>query len=262
MVDGWIAEAAKESNIVDEKPIKIDVKALFEPIEKTAEKRGLKLGVYGEPSSGKTHFALTAPEPIYILDTEAGVSPLKSSFKGKKIFIMDVFQKGQNGERDEVECFEKIIQAIDWIYENVKEGTVVIDSGTDLWKFAQTYGKVKLFNLKPRDRLKYRFDWGAITNAYEQRIALLIHSPLNFIITGKIANKFDTAGQMTEEQQGRWQKDTSYQLDVVLMNRKTVNKESNIKFISEIDKCRMNVKLLNKEFTDLSFNKLTEELKK
>ncbi len=70
-------------------PVEIEFKSLSE-VEK---KRGLKVGIYGDFATGKTHFALTAPEPIFIIDTEMGASPLAYQFKEKDIKVLDVAEK-------------------------------------------------------------------------------------------------------------------------------------------------------------------------
>jgi hypothetical protein len=44
--------------------------------DKLQKKTGLKVLVWGEPETGKTHFALTFPPPVYVIDTE---SPLTYS---------------------------------------------------------------------------------------------------------------------------------------------------------------------------------------
>ena len=249
---GWI-EGDKTEQKVENK------QSLFVPLEQAAQKRGLKVGVYGKSGSGKTKVALSFPEPIYVIDTEMGSPVLTKQFQGKNIQVIDVYQKGKKGERDEVECFEKIQQAVNWVLENVSEGTVVIDSGTDMWKFCQTYGKVKIFNLTPEARLRLRWDWGAITSAYEQLLASLIHSPLNLVITGKVASKFDNTGQDTGETQSRWQKDTEYQLDVTIEMIRQSLKEKNI-FYGEVEKCRVKGELMGQKIDSLDYNKLKQKL--
>ncbi|MEK0348007.1 MAG: hypothetical protein QQN44_06725, partial [Nitrosopumilus sp.] len=47
-------------------------KIQFTTLSEAKAKRGLKIGIYGDYATGKTHFALTATEPIYIIDTEMG----------------------------------------------------------------------------------------------------------------------------------------------------------------------------------------------
>ncbi|MDO8622634.1 MAG: AAA family ATPase [archaeon] len=238
-----------------EQQVKEDVSSLFVPLQEVAQKRGLKVGVYGKAGSGKTRFALTFPEPIYVLDTEKGSDFFGKLFPNKKIHIADVYQKGKEGEKDEVACFEKFQKTINWITENEKEGTVVIDSGSDLWKFAQTYGKVKIFNLTPEARLRLRFDWGKITNLYEQLLSSLIHSSLNVVITGKVSNKFDSTGQETGETQSRWQKDTEYALDIVMEMQKHDLKDKNV-FYATVEKCRANGNLTGKKIDDINYEKL------
>jgi len=262
---GWLEGDGKDSGqvktveTVKTEPKKEDVSSLLIPLNKAAAKRGLKVGIYGGPGSGKTHFALTFPAPIIVLDTEIGSPALAKTFPEKDIKVVDVFQKGANGERDEVECFEKIKKVVDWVTDNVKEGTVVIDSGSDLWKFVQTYGKVKIFNLSPEARLKYRFDWGKINNLYDQILSTLIHSELNLVITGKVTNKYDAAGQETGETQSRWQKDTEYQLDVTVEMIRQRLKDKNV-FYGIVDKSRINGELMGQKIDDISYDVLKEKL--
>lgn len=39
--------------------------------EHIIHKAGLKVLIFGDPEVGKTHFALTFPPPIYVVDTES-----------------------------------------------------------------------------------------------------------------------------------------------------------------------------------------------
>jgi len=254
-------QPTSKSDITAIKPVSsgFDIDSVLIPIEQAASKRGLKVGVYGGPGVGKTQFALSFPPPIVILDTEIGSPALAKHFQGKDIKVVDVYQKGNGAERDEVECFEKIKQAVTWISNNMKEGTVIIDSGSDLWKFAQTYGKVKIFNLSPQQRLKYRFDWGKITNLYEQILATLIHSDLNLVITGKVGSKYDAGGQETGETVSRWQKDTEYQLDITIEMLRTRLKDKNI-FYGIINKCRINGELMGQKIDNLTYDVLKQKI--
>ena len=66
-------------------------------------KTGLKVLAWGEPEVGKTHFALTFPEPVYVVDTDLGVAPLlaKPEFRDKDIRIYDAVKLDL--EKDEVD---------------------------------------------------------------------------------------------------------------------------------------------------------------
>ena len=73
---------------------------VFKSLKDAEQKRGLKIGIYGDYATGKTHFGLTSPTPIYIIDTENGAPPLAFNFKDKDIRVLDV------GEIDGVVSFE------------------------------------------------------------------------------------------------------------------------------------------------------------
>lgn len=78
--------------------------------------------VEGMQGSGKTHFSLSFPEPIFILDTENRADKVIAKFsKVKTVF------------RKKIESFDDIRQAIlQGIFPEFKGGTIVIDSGSDL----------------------------------------------------------------------------------------------------------------------------------
>jgi len=61
----------------------------WRPGSQLVHEQGLKILVWGEPEVGKTHFALTAPEPVYVVDTEYGVAPVLRHFKHKRIFVYE-----------------------------------------------------------------------------------------------------------------------------------------------------------------------------
>ena len=59
-------------NIEEPKPVETPTfnNIDFVPIEDSPVTDQLKIGIYGEPGSGKSHFCATMPEPIFVIDTE------------------------------------------------------------------------------------------------------------------------------------------------------------------------------------------------
>ena len=86
---------------------------------------------------GKTHFALTFPEPVYVVDTDLGVAPLlaKPEFRGKDIRIYDAVKLDlENDEVDPIGSLDMLEKALTAL-RDVKYGTIVIDTITDIWQW-------------------------------------------------------------------------------------------------------------------------------
>ena len=80
---------------------------LFTPIKEVNQRRGLKVMIWGDTECGKTYFALSFPEPIYVISTEFGVSQLQHHFPDKDIRIMECSEPYTEtpGKADEDEPF-------------------------------------------------------------------------------------------------------------------------------------------------------------
>ena len=226
----------------------------FKSLDDAKDKRGLKIGLYGDFGTGKTHFALTAPEPIFILDTEMGVTPLAHTFKGKDVRILDV------AEKDGTASYQKIVEAVEYISKQEKVGTIVLDSITDLWEFSQEYAKVNIFKIKPEDRLKQQWDWGQINRIYMKVLMKLLRIECNLIVTARESAIYAGAGQVTNQVKPKWQNSTGFWVDVVLHNTKKIDKLGKINFNSTIEKCRQSGELMGKMISGMNFEKLEGEL--
>ena len=237
----------------------------FTPIDEAAGKRGLKVAVWGAEGSGKTHFGLTFPQPIYVLDTEMGATPLRRKFKDKTISVMDVINVDRSGEAwegDDVSDVEQIMEGINFLLDKPVEeqkGTIMIDSASDMWSMIQGYGKVKIFKLKPMDRLKQQWDWGPITKVHKDLFRRLLKSPYNLVVTGKASEVYNGPNP-TGVYTGRFQKDVPYLCDVMIkFEKRLVNKQVQRRGV--IEKCRMNGTLDGKMYPDLTYTMLYESIR-
>ena len=254
----WEKQISKENKekINEAKEMAIPVEIEFKSLSEVEKKRGLKIGIYGDFATGKTHFALTAPEPIFIIDTEMGASPLAYQFKEKDIKVLDV------AEKDGSKSYEKVEKAIEFITKQDKIGTVVIDSVSDLWDYAQEYGKVNVFKIRPQDRLKQQWDWGIINKLYLNLILRLIKLDCNLILTARETEVYARAGEPLGIYKPKWQKNTGFWVDFVLYNSKKIDKTGVVNFNTYVEKSRPVGKLMNKRFLNLNFIKLKEEIEK
>ncbi len=253
----WKTNEEAKERIEEVREVKmIKDKVQFKPLSEAEKKRGLKIGIYGDFATGKTHFALTAPEPIFIIDTELGASPLAYQFKGKDIKVLDV------AERDGSKSYEKVLEAVDFISKQGKVGTVIIDSVSDFWDYTQEYAKVNIFKIKPQDRLAQQWDWGTINKLYLNLILRLIKMDCNLILTAREAEIYAGAGQPTSMVKPRWQKNTGFWVDFVLYASKKIDRLGKVNFNMNVEKSRPVGELMNKRFMNLNFSKLKEEIDK
>lgn len=239
-----------------DKEVKEQEKISFKPLSEAEEKRGLKIGLYGDFASGKTYFSLTAPEPIYIIDTEIGAAPLAHMFKGKDIQVLDVAE--ENGSKS----YEKIVEAVEFISQQKNVGTVVIDSVSDFWDFAQEYAKVNIFKIKPEQRLAQQWDWGIINKLYLGILLKLLKLPCNLILTARESEVYAGPGQPMGIYKPKWQKNTGFWVDFVLYQSKKIDKAGNTTFNSLIEKSRPVGQLMGNRYDNLDFKKLIQTIQK
>lgn len=155
-----------------------------------------------------------------------------------------------------------MVAAIDFIAQEKEVGTVIIDSMTDFWDFTQEYGKVKIFKIKPQDRLKQQWDWGVLNKLYLAPLLKLIKLNCNLILTARESELYARAGEPMGVYKPKWQKNTGFWVDFVLYNTKKIDKFGKVTFSSYVEKSRPVGDLMGNTFTNLDFNTFTNEVKK
>lgn len=235
-------------------------KELFTALENAEKKRGLKILVYGDFSTGKTHFGLTGDGPVYIIDTENGVSPLSNKFPGAKVCNISSMNLDTDvEEQTEVENYLKLMEVVDYIVAlpEGEVGTIVVDSLTDIWSWCQAYAKIKKFKLSIDDRLKQQFDWGIINAMYNRIIMKLINMNCNVVLTARQNETYAGAGQPTGNFSPACQKRTPFFVDIVIYN---MSRFTGGKFVfsSRFEKMRQKGDMTGKVIDDLSFKKLKD----
>ena len=247
-------EMDKEMNNVQQDKHKVD----FVPLKQAKPKKGLKILSYGNFSAGKTHFSLTADDPLWVVDTERGVTPLAKNFPDKNINIITIFEPDVGKfDKDDVVSFEKIDQAIEYLNnlpeEQVK--TVVVDSISDYWDFSQAYAKTKISNVAVEKRTFQDTDWTVPNKLYTRLIVKLMNMNCNVILCSRATEDYAVAGS----HKPATQKKTAFFVDIILFHDVKIIKGEQI-FTTIIEKCRMKGELIGKKYENLNFNKLKEEL--
>ena len=219
----------------------------FKTLAESKVERGIKILSYGNFSTGKTHFALSSEKPVYIIDTENGASPLADKFPDAKVINISNMDSDNIEEKDEVNNFENYQTAISHLISlpDAEVGTIIVDSISDIWDWAQAYAKTKIFKIPVEQRFTQQWDWAVPTKLYLKQILKLINKNCNVILCARAAEEYAGAGQPTGKYKAQCQKKTPYWVDIVLYHEtKYINRQ--IQFLAKIEKCRQNGELIGK----------------
>jgi len=159
----------------------------FKPDE-IPQKTGITIEVSGEMDMGKTHFARTAPNPLF-LDTEA------------KAYI--VLKKFPPCPWKRVETFADIRNGVKWAIENPEIETVVIDSGSDVRDLAAQ----EWCNEMGKERVWPRVLWAQVYEKVDWIPKALEKAGKNLIVTARMKDEWigDTStGRRLADSYKRW----------------------------------------------------------
>lgn len=209
----------KLSKLQEEGRKKLSFEDIFKTEEQLKEESGLlRVGIYGPPGSGKTHFAMTFPEPIYFFDTEFSAKKLYlKKFKNKKIYIAEVFELDpQTDEPDALKSLEMVEDAIRVLADmDIEFGTIVIDSVTDIWDWYQVKLKKHVKKLNARGE-PYQFDYKHANKWYRDLIGRILAKPVHVVLTAHEKEEYDSSGNPTGNKIPQWNKKTPYWMDIVI----------------------------------------------
>jgi len=172
---------------------------LYTPATNLKAGKGLKLAIWGRAKVGKSHFCLTPPGKIFIIDTESAIKTNIQVFPPElreRVFVADVLQfSGFRDDRNELNyggMLDVIDEAIDRILETVKEEgsdnvTVVIDSASDLWDWLGIWISEEVPGVSHigKDDKINRLEWGKPNKRYASAMLKLTTSGCNIICTFK-----------------------------------------------------------------------------
>ena len=221
-------------------------------------KRGLRVGAWGATETGKTYFAMTFPEPVFIIDTEFGAAPLLHMFPNKDIRIFECAQLDSiTSEPDPLKSLTEVEAALSSL-KDIDHGTLVIDSGTDIWQWISAWLET-VATKRSESGQPYRFEWGKANSRYRMLLMRILARPqINFVITAQTQEKYDNSGKPTGITEPRWQDKTEYWMDIIVHFQKLYR--GSWKYISTIEKCRFK-RAANLEIEDVSYDKLVNALK-
>jgi hypothetical protein len=276
---GWIDETAK-----GKVQVASDVNWDTDVIEKPKAQTYL---FYGDTGSGKTYLGFTFPEPIFVIDTEArAINTKHYNFPDKKIIIKQPieFKTEFNSKDDDpldthktIETITKLV--IDFANKvksgSIKEGTLILDSASDLWTLIQDWGVFELAKYTNKDgskkadtmmmRVGNQLDWKIMNKRHTELVGIL--RQLNkygiyIVFTAREDNPPEYAvkvGNVEVKDKIRAQKDLPFVADVTINMKKTQQGQT-IKYMGFVEKLSGKPKP-TQPIENPTFEKLQEALK-
>lgn len=131
--------------------------------------------VEGAQGAGKTHFSMTFPEPIFILDTENRADVVAAKFAGyKKVY------------RKRVATFNELRQTLVQLVFEHESGTIVIDSGSDL----QAMAELEYLEEAKVERIFPTYIWGRVWDKMDNMLKAIRERGFYCVITGRLRDEY------------------------------------------------------------------------
>lgn len=245
----------------EEKTIVLKPDQFFKHQKEMKTRQGLKIGVWGEPETGKSYFSMTCPEPIYIIDTEFAARKLaKQHFPDKEIFIYEcsvIDPTSPLEEPDPIKSLTNMEQAIISL-KDVNVGTIVVDTVSDYWSWMSAYVEHEAKRFYKKTGEVMRTEWSTGNERYRYFINRLLIKPCNVVLVSQ-PKPIYREGQDTGSIKPAWQRQTPHWCDVVVWMRKVLI-QNRIAYQAIIQKSRL-MRAENHIIENLTYDKLVAYLK-
>lgn len=230
---GWKEEATKQES-KSQKLSKESILSKFKPANELEPVNSLKVGIFGQFKTGKSTFTLSAPKPIYIIDTEKSSNILLQMVPESEradIHVLDVMEytdkRDSNGKLNLTMSLELVEEAINELHDLAKNsesgvcGSVILDSASDLWEFLKTWMNEDVSDKKmTKSGSVMQTEWSKPNARYTEVMRLLIKSGWNVILTFRADEVFGSSGERLGIFKAKGQKDTLYWVDQILETKK------------------------------------------
>jgi hypothetical protein len=194
--------------------------------------RRLIASVAGLAKTGKTHFCLTAPDPIIFFNIDIGTEGVVGKFQeaGKQIFIYDIRVPKQASQDTYMTMWNDYKHRLSVAY-TMGKGTVITDTGSEAYDLARLAHFGKLTQILPQHYTLVNTDWREV-------MRLAYDSDMNTIFIHKMKAKW-VNNQRTNEYESAGFSEMSYMTQINIVTHKEQG-ESGPDFSTEVIDCRQN----------------------
>ena len=139
----------------------------------------LVASVSGREKVGKTHFALTAPDPIFFINIDIGAEGVLDKFQaeGKKIYLYDVRVPRTAPKDYYVPMWESLKKVFEKACQ-VGAGSIVVDTASEVWELARLAKFGKLTQVMPQHYVEVNNEFREILRlAFPSIVGISTSSP-------------------------------------------------------------------------------------
>lgn len=175
----------------------------FKPASTTVPRR-LIVSASGKPKEGKTHFALTFPEPIFLFDVDTGTEGVVEKFRNgspetgqpKEIHLYPI-RVPSKVSQDKYETLWRDVQAKLEVAWSIGKGTVVIDTSSECYELSRLAKFGKLAQVQPYHYTEVNVEWKELMKKAfdaEQMNTVFIHRLKKEYINNAPTGRMEVAG--------------------------------------------------------------------
>lgn len=251
-------QASAESALAELTP-----SAFFKPLKDMKKKKGLKIGLWGEPEAGKSYCSQTFPPPVHIIDTDIGSQIVADeNFPDKDIRIFEVKEIDPDSPAEKakpLESLQKLEQAI-LSLRTINTGTIVVDVVTDWWNWLGTWVEVKATRYTKSGQMM-RTEWQMANKRYKQFVFRLLLKPINIVFIAQAKRVFSSRGEEMDIQKPKWQYQTKHWLDVIFhMRKRYLPNATKPSYSALMTKCRWK-RAYDAEIPDLTYDLIVSKMR-
>lgn len=138
----------------------------------------------GREKTGKTHFALTGPEPIIYLNIDIGAEGVVNKFQeaGKQVLVYDIRVPKTATQDVYVPLYADLKQKVSKVY-SLHAGTVIWDTSSEAFELARLAKFGKLTQVMPHN-------YTEVNNEWRELLRVAYDSPMNTVFIHKMKPKY------------------------------------------------------------------------
>jgi hypothetical protein len=240
-----------------------DLGAGFQRITTATMRYRMIVSTRGQDGIGKTHWGLTAPEPIAFINFDEGDEGVVEKFvtRGKEIHQVDFkFDKSRGGQEEYKRLYARFTDAYRRAITGRAIRTVLIDKGTDAWELAQLaeFGRVE--QILPLRRMELNREFSSLIHE-------AFDTDVNVIWTHRMRKQYVASKKQLEsgkpamgEWNGQWEPAEYSQMrfDVQVCLEHYRDAANGNAYGIRVQKCRQNGDLLGMELPGFDFPALAQ----
>jgi len=203
------------------------------------------VSVEGREGTGKTHWSLSAPDPIAYFNFDVGLEGVDQKFTGRDIWVLNFpAAPTVNGKDEAVAVRDKFLAAYNSVLGKVS--TIVVDTASEAWEIFRLAEFGKLTQVRPHH-------YAAVNLQFKRLWRLAYETPgQNLIMVHKLKPVY-----MGESRTGDYERagysDAGYDAQVVVWLFKESERDEDGKMQTRfglvVTKCRLNPTLESLELT-------------